>query len=116
MTILFILIHSWVFDRVQGFLKRVVDIIIGLLGSAITVILLPFIALAIFIDSPGPIFYTQKRLGQGGRSFKVIKFRTMIPDAHREILENPKYADLKEKWEENGNKLKIDRRCPYHEG
>jgi len=47
------------------------------------VILLPFIALAIFIDSPGPIFYTQKRLGQGGRSFKVIKFRTMIPDAEK---------------------------------
>jgi len=79
----FILIHSWIFDRVQVFLKRVVDIIIGLLGSTITVILLPFIALAIFIDSPGPIFYTQKRLGQGGRSFKVIKFRTMIPDAEK---------------------------------
>jgi len=44
-------------------LKRVVDIIIGLLGSAITVILLPFIALAIFIDSPGPIFYTPEALG-----------------------------------------------------
>ena len=79
----FILIHSWIFDRVQVFLKRVVDIIIGLLGSAITVILLPFIALAIFIDSPGPIFYTQKRLGQGGRPFKVIKFRTMIPEAEK---------------------------------
>lgn len=79
----FILIHSWVFDRVQVFLKRVVDIIIGLLGSTITLVLLPFIALAIVIDSPGPIFYTQKRLGKGGRPFKVIKFRTMIPDAEK---------------------------------
>jgi len=79
----FILIHSWVFDRVQVFLKRVVDIIVGLLGSTITLVLLPFIALAIIIDSPGPIFYTQKRLGKGGRPFKVIKFRTMIPDAEK---------------------------------
>jgi undecaprenyl-phosphate galactose phosphotransferase len=38
----------------------------------------------------------------------MYKFRTMIPDAHREILENPEYTNLKKRWEGNGNKLKID--------
>jgi undecaprenyl-phosphate galactose phosphotransferase len=48
------------------------------------------------------------RIGLNGKEFKMYKFRTMIPNAHKEILNNPKYADLKNKWEENGNKLKID--------
>jgi undecaprenyl-phosphate galactose phosphotransferase len=48
------------------------------------------------------------RIGLNGKEFRMYKFRTMIPNAHREILENPEYSDLKKKWEENGNKLKID--------
>jgi lipopolysaccharide/colanic/teichoic acid biosynthesis glycosyltransferase len=79
----FILVHSWVFDRVQVAIKRIFDIVFGLLGSALTLILLPFIAFAIYTNSPGPIFYTQKRLGKGGKPFRVIKFRTMIPDAEK---------------------------------
>lgn len=79
----FVLVHSWVYDRVQVVMKRVFDIILGLLGSIIVILLLPFIGLAIYINSPGPIFFTQKRLGKGGKPFKVIKFRTMIPDAEK---------------------------------
>jgi len=64
-------------------IKRIIDISIGLIGSIITLILLPFIGLAIYIDSPGPIFFLQTRLGKNGKPFKVIKFRTMIPDAEK---------------------------------
>jgi lipopolysaccharide/colanic/teichoic acid biosynthesis glycosyltransferase len=52
--------------------------------------LLPFIILAIRLDSTGPIFYTQTRVGKGGRLFKVVKFRTMRHDA--EALSGPKWA------------------------
>jgi exopolysaccharide biosynthesis polyprenyl glycosylphosphotransferase len=67
----------------ERFFKRIMDIIMGLIGSMITVILLPFIGAAIYIDSPGPIFYLQTRLGRNGKPFKVIKFRTMIPNAEK---------------------------------
>jgi lipopolysaccharide/colanic/teichoic acid biosynthesis glycosyltransferase len=39
------------------------------------------LALAIYVDSPGPIFYTQERVGKGGRTFRLFKFRSMIPSA-----------------------------------
>jgi lipopolysaccharide/colanic/teichoic acid biosynthesis glycosyltransferase len=44
-------------------------------------VLLPFIAAAIKLESPGPVFYRQMRAGQGGRPFQLLKFRTMIAGA-----------------------------------
>jgi lipopolysaccharide/colanic/teichoic acid biosynthesis glycosyltransferase len=44
---------------------------------------LPLIALAIKLDSPGPLFYTQERVGQGGRIFRVRKLRTMVVNAEQ---------------------------------
>ncbi len=67
----------------ERFIKRTIDIIFGLIGSLITILLLPILAPLIYFDSPGPIFYTQTRLGRNGKPFKVIKFRTMIPDAEK---------------------------------
>jgi len=61
--------------------KRFFDILGGLAGIIIFIVLFPFIALAILIDSGLPIFYSQPRLGQGGRVFKIFKFRTMRQDA-----------------------------------
>jgi len=58
--------------------KRAVDVIISLIGLAILAILFPFVALAIYVDSPGPIFYIQERVGKGGRTFRAFKFRSMI--------------------------------------
>ena len=54
------------------------------IGLLILAPFLPFIALAIRLDSRGPIFYQQVRVGLGGRSFIVHKFRSMIPDAERD--------------------------------
>jgi exopolysaccharide biosynthesis polyprenyl glycosylphosphotransferase len=62
-------------------LKRFADILMALIGLSIFVLLLPVIAILIRLDSPGNIFYTQERVGLNGRRFKIIKLRTMIPDA-----------------------------------
>lgn len=61
--------------------KRILDITGALLGLAFFLALFPFIAIAIYIDSPGPIFYSHERVGKGGRVFKLFKLRTMIPNA-----------------------------------
>ena len=47
----------------------------------ITIVLTPFVALAIRLDSPGPIFFAQTRIGKNGRRFKIYKFRSMYIDA-----------------------------------
>jgi exopolysaccharide biosynthesis polyprenyl glycosylphosphotransferase len=64
--------------------KRAFDILFAMIGLLCFAIALPIIALVMTIDSPGPIFYQQERVGRGGRSFKVIKLRSMIPDAERQ--------------------------------
>lgn len=69
---------SQVEKKVNQILKRSFDIFLSLLGLLITLILFPFIALAIKIDSPGLIFYNQKRVGKEKKVFVVHKFRTMI--------------------------------------
>ena len=61
--------------------KRLMDIIGGLAGLIVFFILFPFIAIAVTIDSGLPIFYSRPRLGQGGKLFKIYKFRTMRQDA-----------------------------------
>lgn len=63
--------------------KRIFDIVGATLGLIFLALAFPFIALAIYIDSPGPIFYVQERVGQGGRIFRAYKFRTMVPDAEK---------------------------------
>jgi exopolysaccharide biosynthesis polyprenyl glycosylphosphotransferase len=61
--------------------KRLLDLAGGLLGLAPLLVLLPWIALAIRMESPGPVFYRQVRAGPGGRRFRLLKFRTMIDGA-----------------------------------
>ncbi|MBM4464698.1 MAG: sugar transferase [Chloroflexi bacterium] len=63
--------------------KRIMDLSITAIGLTVFVILLPLVALALYIDSPGPIFYTQERVGKGRKTFRLIKFRSMIPNAEK---------------------------------
>ena len=68
-------------------IKRAYDIILAAIGSIITLIFFPFVALAIKLDSPGPIFYRQKRVGQDNQIYDLIKFRSMFalaPDGSAE--------------------------------
>ena len=62
-------------------LKRVMDLVGGLIGSLITVILLPPLAVAIWLSDPGPIFFKQTRIGENGKKFQMYKFRSMYMNA-----------------------------------
>ena len=78
----------------QLFFKRVSDILGGLIGTVITIVLTLFIAPAIWISDPGPVFFTQTRVGENGKLFRIIKFRSMYKDAdkHKADLQ-PKDTD-----------------------
>ena len=65
----------------QLVLKRIMDICGGLAGCILTGIIFLFVAPAIYIKSPGPIFFSQYRVGKNGRKFKIYKFRSMYMDA-----------------------------------
>jgi len=74
--------------RVSGFydlLKRILDILGGITGILILVILFPFLAIAVALDSGLPIFYSQLRLGRGGSIFRIYKFRSMHQKLNDEI-------------------------------
>ncbi|MGA9472184.1 MAG: TIGR03013 family XrtA/PEP-CTERM system glycosyltransferase [Terriglobales bacterium] len=61
--------------------RRVVSVVIALVGLVLSLPLLPLIMLAIRLDSKGPVLYRQRRVGKGGKVFDVVKFRTMRTDA-----------------------------------
>lgn len=62
-------------------IKRTMDILGSLVGLILTAPLMVLIAMAIKLDSPGPILFTQRRCGLNGRKFTLYKFRTMVKDA-----------------------------------
>lgn len=65
----------------QAVLKRTIDICCGLVGCLATGLIFIFVAPIIYINSPGPIFFSQERIGQNGKKFKMYKFRSMYMDA-----------------------------------
>ena len=65
----------------QALMKRAMDIAGGLVGCLICGLLMIFVAPAIYISSPGPIFFKQERIGKNGKHFKMYKFRSMYMDA-----------------------------------
>lgn len=69
------------FDYRRMIVKRLIDIVGGLVGCLITIVITPFVALAIRLDSPGPVLFAQTRIGKNGRRFKIYKFRSMYTDA-----------------------------------
>ena len=80
----------------QLLLKRLIDILAGLAGSIVTIILAIIFGPLIFISSPGNIFFTQERIGRNGKRFRIIKFRTMYPDAEerkKEYMDQNRNAD-----------------------
>lgn len=65
--------------------KRALDILLSGAGLAVSAPLWAVIAAAIKIDSRGPVFYSQSRVGVRGRSFEAFKFRSMVADAERAL-------------------------------
>ncbi|TKJ37215.1 hypothetical protein CEE36_11245 [candidate division TA06 bacterium B3_TA06] len=64
-------------------MKRLLDIVVSFIGLWLLALITPFVALAITLDSKGPIFYRGVRVGRNGKLFKIFKFRTMIAGADR---------------------------------
>jgi exopolysaccharide biosynthesis polyprenyl glycosylphosphotransferase len=69
-------LHSAAYARV----KRLFDVVVGALGVVPLLLLLPAIGVANAVSSRGPLFYRQERVGKGGATFTMLKFRTMRPD------------------------------------
>lgn len=67
--------------------KRLIDIVAGLVGTFFTIILMLLIGPIIYVQSPGPIFFKQIRVGKNGRKFKMYKFRSMCMDAEEKKKE-----------------------------
>lgn len=93
--------HTITLDEWQLSLKRGMDIIGGLCGVFVTAVVFVFLAPAIYLESPGPIFFGQKRMGRNGRTFTCYKFRSMAVDAEK------RKKDLMEQNEMNGAIFKI---------
>lgn len=70
-------------NAIERFIKRSVDILGAIVGLGIFFPLLALCALAIKIDSPGPVFFIQWRAGENGKPFRMIKLRTMVVEAEK---------------------------------
>lgn len=89
------------FDYNKLIIKRAMDIIGSIIGLVITGIVIIFIAPPLLMESPGPLFFKQKRVGKNGRYFYMYKFRSMYKDAEE------RKKDLMDKNEMNGLMFKM---------
>ena len=88
--------HSVSLDKLQLFIKSIIDIIGALVGLVLLAPIFIIIAIAIKFDSPGPVFFKQKRAGTHGNVFSIIKFRSMYIDAEErkaELMSRNKIKD-----------------------
>jgi len=91
------------FRGTNRLLKRILDVGLILIASPVWVPLFGLAALAISLEGDGPIFYRQKRVGEDGREFELVKFRSMVPNAEKihaaivaESGEDPRHPKLKD--------------------
>lgn len=82
-------------------LKRALDIFVATLALIPIALITPVLALLVKLDSPGPLFFSQERVGRDGRTFKIMKFRSMKTDAEQQL------AALKEQNEGAGLLFKM---------
>jgi len=79
------------FSNTFRLVRRLLNLVVGLISLLIAAPLIPFIVLAVKLDSAGAVLYRQKRVGRGGKVFYCFKFRSMRPDA--EADKGPTWAD-----------------------
>lgn len=90
--------------------KFLIDLVATLIGGVLILPLIVLIAILVRLDSPGPIFYRQTRLGRDGLPFRAWKFRTMVQNADKALQDYfISHPDLKESWDKY-HKLKVDPR------
>jgi lipopolysaccharide/colanic/teichoic acid biosynthesis glycosyltransferase len=91
--------------------KRLVDIVGSLMGMIVFLPVALATAIAIEIESPGPLFAdTPKRVGKEGKLFRILKFRSMIPNAHTLLHTDPKFKKLLKEYKKSSYKLHNDPR------
>ena len=81
-------------SMLRRIIERSVDLLISLVGLALLSPLMVIIALLIRLDSAGPIFYRQERIGKDDHGFQILKFRSMRVDAEQE--DEPRWAQLED--------------------
>ncbi len=74
-------------------IKRIIDLVITIVGMVIILPIMALIAIAIKLDSPGPAIFVQKRIGRDGNSFNTYKFRSMVPDAESMLKDLSDYNE-----------------------
>ena len=103
-------IHNNLKSRANRWIKNASDIVLAALLCVPLLPMIVFLGLLVIIDSPGPVFFSQVRIGPGKRPFRILKFRTMVEGAEaslEKVLENN--PDLKKEFEEK-QKLENDPR------
>ncbi|WP_144795967.1 sugar transferase [Microbacterium paludicola] len=73
------------YEGARHTLKRALDIIVSAVALVPIILVTPLLALLIRLDSPGPVFFFQERVGRDGRLFQIVKFRTMRVDAEHHL-------------------------------
>jgi len=72
-------------QKIYRFVKAAMDFVIALIALIVLLPLFLVVAIAIKIDSPGPVFFVQKRIGKDGKLFNCIKFRSMSVEARHDV-------------------------------
>lgn len=94
----------------QVFFKRLMDIVGAVIGLIITAIVTVFLAPVLLIESPGPLFFSQIRIGKNGRRFRIYKFRSMYIDAEerkKELMAQNEMEGLMFKMENDPRVTKV---------
>jgi exopolysaccharide biosynthesis polyprenyl glycosylphosphotransferase len=79
--------NTWYVSSSTLALKRVFDVLVGTFALLVTLPIFALVALGILLDDGRPVFFRQLRAGQGGRTFRILKFRTMVRDAEARFHE-----------------------------
>jgi exopolysaccharide biosynthesis polyprenyl glycosylphosphotransferase len=88
--------ETWDPSRSTAMIKRTFDIFASSVGLLVTAPLFPIIALAVKLDSRGPVFFHQTRAGLDGHPFRMHKFRTMVADAEDRLADVIRLDDLRD--------------------
>lgn len=85
-------VKGMVIKMYKKYVKRFIDIVLSFIGTVVLIPIFLIVGLVIYIDDPGPIFFTQKRMGKNKKMFWMYKFRSMkvnSPEIPGYLLENP---------------------------
>ena len=85
-------VKGMVIKMYKKYVKRFIDIVLSFIGTVVLIPIFLIVGLVIYIDDPGPIFFTQQRFGENKKLFKLHKFRSMkvkTPDLPTHLLNDP---------------------------